>query len=116
MSPDPEAQPPRRTGVRLSYKLIAYIAAWVVALVATNPAGNFWALAYIFPLGLVAFVNLRWGNDGGWGLLIVAFAVYVLHAIFYFRAKTWRSATLWFAVLVILLVCNVAGCRSQLPK
>ena len=116
MSSDPRAQSPCPPNVRLSFKLIAYIAAWAAALVATNPAGNFWALTYLFPLGLVAFINLRWGNDGGWGILILSFAVYILHAIFYFRAKTWRSAALWFAVLVILLVCNVAGCRSQLPR
>ena len=116
MQSDPPTKSSRSSAVRLSYKLIPYVVAWIGALVATNPAGNFWALAYIFPLGLVAFVNLRWGNDGGWGLLGLAFAIYVLHAIFYFRAKTWRSTALWFAVLVILLVCNVAGCRSQLPR
>ena len=116
MSPDPTAQSSGSTGVRLSYKLIPYIVAWAAALVATNPTGNFWALAYLFPLGLAAFVNLRWGNDGGWGVLGLCAAVYVVHAIFYFRSKTWRSTLLWFALLVILLICNIAGCRSQLPR
>ena len=100
----------------LRFKLIAYIIAWLAALVATNPSGNFWSLAYLFPLGLAAFANLRWGNDGGWGVLGLCVAIYVAHAIFYFRSKTSRSTAFWLAVLIALLICNVAGCRAQLPR
>jgi len=103
-------------GIRVRYKVIAYIIAWLAALLATDPTCSFWALAYLFPLGLAAFVNLRWGNDGGWGVLGLVVAIYVVHAFFFFRSKTTRSAILLFAVLVILLVCNVSGCRAQLPR
>ena len=102
--------------MRLRIKIVAYVVAWLVALFVTNPTLDFWKLAYIFPLGLAAFVNLRWGNDGGWGVLGLCVAIYVVHAIFYFRSKTWRWTALWFAVLIALLVCNVAGCRAQLPR
>ena len=36
----------------LGYKIIAYVAAWAAALLATGP--GMWPLAYMFPLGLVA--------------------------------------------------------------
>lgn len=116
MSPVPGDHFGSGTQVRLTYKLGGYIAAWVVALIATNPTLSYWALAYMFPLGLAAFVNLRWGNDGGWGVFGLCIAIYVAQAIFYFRAKTLRASALWFVVLVILLICNVTGCRGQLPR
>jgi hypothetical protein len=104
------------TRIRFSYRLILYAGAWLLALFATDPSVKFWALAYLFPLGLAAFVNLRLGNDGGWGVLGVCAAVYLVHAWFYFRSKTVRSTVILFTVLVILLICNVSGCRAQLPR
>ena len=105
-----------RNSVPISYKIGAYVVAWLVALFATNPSGDFWGLAYLFPLGLAAFVNLRLGNDGGWGVLGVCVAVYVVHAIFYFRSKTTRTTVMLLGLLVLLLICNVSGCRAQLPR
>ena len=105
----------RSKQMRLKCKILLYAGAWIAALIATNPSGSFWSLAYIFPLGLAAFINIRWGNDGGWGVLAACVLVYVIHAYFYFRSKTQRSTFLWFAVLVVLLLCNVVGCHRQLP-
>ena len=105
----------RGGGVRTGFKLVGYVVVWILALFATNPSCEFWALAYLFPLGLAAFVNLRLGNDGGWGVLIFCYAIYIVHAVFYFRSKTVRATVFLFALLVILLVCNVSGCRAQLP-
>jgi hypothetical protein len=93
-----------------------YLAAWSLAFFATDPSSRYWALVYMFPLGLAAFVNLRLGNDGGWGVLAACIAVYLLHAYFYFRSKNFPSLIIWFAVLVLLLVCNIAGCRAMLPR
>jgi hypothetical protein len=104
------------SSVGVSYKAACYVAAWLVALLATNPSGTYWALAYLFPLGLAAFVNLRWGNDGGWGVYGLCLSLYVVHAWFYFRSKTVRSTAILLALLVILLICNVSGCRAQLPR
>jgi hypothetical protein len=43
--------------VRLRYKIVIYVAAWLAALFATNPSGKYWPLAYMFPLGLAAFFS-----------------------------------------------------------
>jgi hypothetical protein len=102
-----------RDGFSLRLRIIAYVAAWLLALFATDPSGGLWALAYMFPLGLVAFVNLHLGNDGGWGVFAACVGVYLAHAFLFFRSKTLRSTILWFVVLVILLVCNVSGCRAM---
>jgi hypothetical protein len=107
---------PSKAGIRPGYKTLVYVLAWVGALIATDPSLKYWALAYLFPLGLAAFVSLRLGNDGGWWVLGACAAIYVVQAVFYFRSKTTRSTVLLFALLVVLLVCNVAGCRAQLPR
>ena len=96
------------------YKLLAYLLAWLLALFATDPSAGLWALAYMFPLGLAAFVNLHAGNDGGWGVFALCIAIYLLHGFFYFRSRTSRSTILWLAALVILLVCNISGCRAMI--
>ena len=49
--------------VRLLHKIIAYVAIWIVALALTAP--GLWALAWMFPLGLVAVIDRHTANDGG---------------------------------------------------
>ncbi|HJT82405.1 MAG TPA: hypothetical protein VJ719_14520 [Chthoniobacterales bacterium] len=102
--------------IRILPKTILYIVIWLAALLATNPSLEFAALAYLFPLGLAAFVNLRLGNDGGWWVLGFCYGIYIVHAVFYFRSNTTRSTILWLGLLVIILTCNVSGCRAQLPR
>lgn len=41
-------------------------------------------------------------------------AIYLVHAFFYFRARTTRSVLILAEVLVALLPCNVAGCRAMI--
>jgi hypothetical protein len=101
-----------RGRVRLLYKIIAYIAIWIVAWVATAP--GMWPLAYMFPLGLAAVINLHLANDGGWGVMIGCYAIYIIHGFFYFRSKTTAQTLILYAVLVILLIGNVAGCREMI--
>lgn len=48
------------------------------------------------------------------GGMIGCYAVYITQAVFYFRSKTKHASLLWFAALILLLVCNVAGCRSMI--
>jgi hypothetical protein len=110
---EPQAQQPR---IKVVPKIALFALLWLAALFATDPTLKFWALAYLFPLGLAAFVNLRWGNDAGWFGLGFLYAIYIAHAMFYFRSKTTRSTILWLGLLVILLICNVSGCRAQLPR
>ena len=98
--------------VRLLYKIIAYAAIWIVALGLTAP--GLWALAWMFPLGLVAVIDRHTANDGGWGVLIACYAVYLVHGFFYFRSKTTTRTVILYGVLVVLLIGNVAGCREMI--
>src|SRR5207249_6374894 len=98
--------------VQLRYKIIAYVAAWALALVATAP--GLWALAWMFPLGLVAVIDRHTADDGGWGVLIGCYAVYLVHGYFYFRSKTVMRTVILYGVLVVSLVGNVAGCREMI--
>jgi hypothetical protein len=108
------SQPARSNSIRPRYKIIGYIVAWLVALFATNPDGGLWALAWMFPLGLAAFVNPRWANSGGWGVFGACIGIYLVHAYFYFRSRTLRSTLFLFGVMAILLTCNVPGCRAMI--
>jgi hypothetical protein len=99
--------------VRLRYKIICYAVVWLVALFATNPNGGLWALAWMFPLGLAAFINPHWANSGGWGVFAACIAVYLIHAWFYFRSRTLRTTLFLLGLLAILLICNVSGCHAM---
>jgi hypothetical protein len=98
--------------VRLLYKIIAYVGAWITALLLTAP--GMWPLAYMFPLGLIAVFDRHLANDGGWGVFIGLYVVYIVHGFFYFRSKTTTRTAILFGVLVVLLICNVAGCREMI--
>jgi hypothetical protein len=105
---------PSKSPISLRSKIISYIATWFLALVATDPSFGLWSLAWMFLLGLYAFVFPADKQHSGWAALIVGALIYVVHAFFYFRSRTRRSTILWYVVLVILLLCNVQGCRSMI--
>ena len=73
-----------------------------------------WPLAHMFPLGLIAVFDRHLANDGGWGVLIGLYVVYIVHGFFYFRSKTTLRTAILFGVLIVLLMCNVAGCREMI--
>ena len=98
--------------MRLRYKIIAYVTAWAIALLITAP--SMWPLAYMFPLGLIAVFDRHLANDGGWGVFIGLYVVYIVHAFFYFRSKTTLQTAILFGVLVVLLTCNVVGCHEMI--
>ena len=98
--------------VRLLYKIIVYIAIWIAALLLTAP--GLWPLAYMFPLGLIAVFDRHLANDGGWGVFFGLYIVYIVHGYFYFRSKTTARTVVLFGVLVVLLTCNVVGCRDMI--
>ena len=109
---DPDADEFGKSPVRLIYKIIGYVALWIVALLLTAP--GLWPLAWMFPLGLVAVVNRHAANAGGWGILLGCYAVYLVHGFFYFRSKTTMRTIILYGVLVVLLIGNVAGCRDMM--
>src|SRR2546427_7987319 len=96
--------------VRLLHKIIAYVAIWIVALLLTAP--GLWALAWMFPLGLVAVINRHAANAGGWGVLIGGYAVYIDHGYFYFRAKNATRTRILRATPVGFRVAQIASCPS----
>src|SRR5438093_4686837 len=104
---DPDAEDfEKGNSVRLLYKIIGYVAIWILALLVTAP--GLWALAWMFPLGLVAVIDRHTADDGGWGVLIGCYAVYLVHGYFYFRSKTVMRTVILYGVLVVSLVGNVA--------
>src|SRR5256885_11639211 len=109
---EPGADEFAKSSVRLSYKIIAYVAIWIVALLLTAP--GLWPLAWMFPLGLVAVIDRHTANAGGWAILIGCYAVYLIHGFFYFRSKTTTRTAILYGVLVVLLIGNVAGCRDMM--
>lgn len=98
--------------VRLLYKIVVYVAAWIIALLLTAP--GMWPLAYMFPLGLIAVFDKHLANDGGWGVFFGLYIVYIVHAYFYFRSRTTMRTAILFGVLLVMLTCNVAGCREMI--
>ena len=110
----PEAQASasqKRNPLRLRDKIFAYVVAWIIALLMTGP--GLWPLAYLFPLGLIAVFNRHLANDGGWGIFIGCYLAYVVQAFFYFRSKTLIGTVVLYAVLVLMLIGNVAGCHEM---
>jgi hypothetical protein len=99
---------------RRRVKIISYLAAWLLALFATNPAGAYWPFVYMFPLGLAAFVFPVERHGSGLVWLVVLWLLYLAHAVLFFRTRTKRATILWFLLLALLLTCNVAGCRNML--
>jgi len=55
-----------------------------------------------------------WGNNGGWGVFAACIGIYLVHAYFYFRSRNVRATLVLFGILVILLICNVSGCKAML--
>ena len=109
---EPAADEIGKNPVRLSHRIIAYVAIWIVALLLTAP--GLWPLAWMFPLGLVAVIDRHTANAGGWAILIGCYAVYLIHGFFYFRSKTTTRTVILYGVLVVLLIGNVAGCRDMM--
>ena len=103
-----------RTPFPLRYKIIAYVAVWILALCITDPTLKYWALAYMFPLGLARLVLPPGTADSGWGVFASCVGIYLVQGVLFFRSRNIRWMMLWFAILIVLLVVNVAGCRDMI--
>ena len=110
----PDERGLNRNPPRLLFKILAYVAIWIVALLLTAP--GLWALAWMFPLGLLAIIDRHLANAGAWGVLIGCYAIYLVHGFFYFRSKTTTRTLIFYGVLVVLLIGNVAGCRDMMKS
>jgi hypothetical protein len=92
-------------------RIIFYCFAWAAALIATSPSLELFSLVWMFPLGLAALIHPPW-SQGGWPAIGVGTAIYVAHAILYFRAKRRGIVIILAIVLVVMLICNVSSCRA----
>lgn len=101
------------SSVSLRVRIILYAAAWAAALLAIDV--RLWALVYMFPTGLFAFIPSGFA-DAKWGipLLVLGWIIYLGHAVFFFRTRNHKTFWIWFAVLVLLLLCNLGGCHQML--
>ena len=110
----PAPDPPGSGLTSRRYKIALYVLIWLVALFATDPTASLLPLIYTFPLGLFAFLFPKSTASGGWSILLGVLALYVLHAVVYFRARTRGTVAIMLAILVLALICNVTGCRRML--
>ena len=99
--------------VSLRARIILYAATWAAALFAIDL--RLWALAYLFPAGLFAFLPPG-QSDEKWAipLLCLGWAIYIVHAVSFFRARRRKTIWILYAVLLLLFVCNVGGCHQML--
>ncbi len=103
-----------RSSAPLRYKIIAYVAVWILALCITDPTLKYWALAYMFPLGLARFVLPPGTTDSGWAVMASCVGIYLVQGVLFFRSRNIRWIMFWFAILIGLLVVNIAGCRDMI--
>jgi hypothetical protein len=103
-----------RAGWSRRAKIITYVAVWLLALIATSPSGKYALLVYLFPMGLARAVYPPGMRGDGLVILVACYLAYVVHAVFYFRARSVRSSYIFLAVLIVLLICNVSGCREMI--
>jgi hypothetical protein len=97
----------------LRVRIILYAATWAAALLAIDL--RLWPLAYLFPAGLFAFLPPG-QPDEKWAipLLCIGWLIYILHAVFFFRARRRKIIWILYAGLLLLFVCNVGGCHQML--
>jgi len=101
------------SSVSLRVRIILYAAAWAAALLTIDV--RLWALVYMFPSGLFAFIPSGF-VDAKWGipLLVLGWIIYLVHAVFFFRARRRKTIWILYAMLLLLLVCNAVGCHQML--
>jgi len=101
--------------VSFRLRLMLYVATWIAVLIAVDV--RLAALAYMFPSGIFKVLfPPRIAADPAWGWIFlgIGWVIYIVHAVLYFRARRPRTIWILYGVLVLILVCNVGGCRQML--
>lgn len=112
--PMPDAKPAAKNStVRLRTRIILYAGTWAAALLTIDL--RLWAFLYMFPTGFFAFLPPR-QNEEKWAipLLCLGWLIYIVHAVFFFRARKRKIIWVLYAVLLLLFIFNVAGCHHML--
>src|SRR5689334_8212907 len=109
----PETNEPPRP--RRAFKICLYVGVWIAALVMTDPTLKYWPFIYMFPMGLPAFfVAPEHRQSSGLTVLIAVWCLYLVHAVFFFRARTHQAMLILLGILAILFVFNAVGCREMI--
>lgn len=99
--------------VSLRTRVLLYAATWAAALLAVDP--RLWALVYLFPTGLFAFIRPgQIAAEWGLPLLFFSWTIYIVHAVVFFRTRRRENVWVLYALLLMLLISNVAGCHQML--
>jgi len=109
-------------------KVALWLFAWILAGMATMAPGSIASLkdmvslsivlfcySWAFPAGLLAPFGSSDGNSPipGIGLLIVGWSFYIGLTIYALRQRKSSRYFLIYAILVVLLALNAAGCRYE---
>jgi hypothetical protein len=99
--------------VSVRTRIILYAGAWAAALLTFDL--RLWPFVYMFPAGFFAYLPPG-TDDEKWAipLLCVGWLIYIVHALFFFRARRRKVIWVLYAVLLLLFVCNVGGCHHML--
>jgi hypothetical protein len=108
------ASPKLLRSVRIRDKIGVYCFAWLLTLFATDPTLGLWSLTWMFPLGLFAFVAPEHRQAGGWTVIAIGWAIYLLHGLFYFRSRSLKATLLLLGILALIFLANIAGCRQMI--
>ena len=94
-------------------RILVYGVTWVAALMITAPFAV--QLLPLFPLGLfLALTKPPGGIEVP--LAIFGWLTYAIHAVFFFRTSSRKFYFAAYAVLVLMLTTNIAGCRKVLEE
>jgi len=85
----------------MKYKIGAYVLAWIGAFVATDPTHDLWALIYLFPLGLWAFLFPAHRQSAGSIVYLLTVVLYFLQGVFYFRSRRTGLTCFLFGLLIL---------------
>jgi hypothetical protein len=106
-----EAEPFPPDEISLSRRLLLCAIAWVVALVVTAPDPRAIVLLPMFPMGLAALFGAKGVQPS---FLILGWFPYLLHAVISLACSKRLWFYLLYAILIVALICNVAGCHKML--
>lgn len=95
-------------------RLAIYLATWGAAFLSIAPTFKALPLVPFLPLGFAAVANIK--KPMFWGILVLGWIIYLVHACFIFNSRTNLRFWLLWVMLVFLLGFNVVGCRRMLPN
>ncbi len=89
-----------------------WLAAWIIALIATAPNPKGFPMIWVFPFGLMYV--LQWKTQSFSVMMAVTWTPYVVLTLLAMLTRRRRVFLALFAVFCVLLAFNVAGCHMML--